>query len=104
MVCSISCGNTEFLFSVNINGKGFRQITKNKNLWHPAISPDNKTLIAVIFWIIAVLGNRKNPKYRYIIIASVVLFLIYIIPHSVLGSELDYESGKVVTGFIQLLF
>ncbi len=65
---------------------------------------DNKTLIAVVFWIIAVLGNRKNPKYRYTLIASIVLFLIYIIPHSVLGSELDYESGEVVTGFIQLIF
>ena len=65
---------------------------------------DNKTLFAVIFWVIAVLGNRKNPKYRYTIIAAIILFLIYIIPHSALGSELDYSSGKVVTGFIQLLF
>jgi hypothetical protein len=65
---------------------------------------DNKTLIAVVFWIIAVLGNRKSPKYRYTLIASIVLFLIYIIPHSALGSELDYASGKVVTGFMQLFF
>jgi hypothetical protein len=65
---------------------------------------DNKTLIAVIFWLIAVLGNRKSPKYRYTLIASIVLFLIYMIPHSVLGSELDYESGEVVTGFVQLFF
>ncbi|MBI9052547.1 MAG: hypothetical protein JEY96_01935 [Bacteroidales bacterium] len=64
---------------------------------------DNKTLIAVLFWIIAVLGNRKSPKYRYTLIAAIVLFLIYIIPHSLLGSELDYTSGEVVTGFIQVL-
>ncbi|MFC2152459.1 hypothetical protein ACFLSE_08030 [Bacteroidota bacterium] len=63
---------------------------------------DNKTLIAVLFWIVAVFGNRKNPKYRYTLIASIILLLIYIIPHSLFGSELDYSSGKVVTGFIQL--
>ncbi|HRW63481.1 MAG TPA: PPC domain-containing protein [Bacteroidales bacterium] len=63
---------------------------------------DNKTLIAVLFWLVAVLANRKNPKYRNTIIAAAVLFLIYIIPHSLLGSELDYESGKVVTGIISL--
>jgi hypothetical protein len=63
---------------------------------------DNKTLIAVLFWLVAVLGNRKDPKYRYTIIAAIVLFLIYIIPHSLFGSELDYTSGEVVTGFITL--
>ena len=61
---------------------------------------DNKTLIAVIFWLIAILGNRKNPKYRNTIIATLILFLIYIIPHSLFGSELDYSSGEVITGFI----
>ncbi|MBU8891931.1 MAG: hypothetical protein KOO66_04080 [Bacteroidales bacterium] len=65
---------------------------------------DNKTLIAVIFWIVAVLGNRKSPQYRYTLIASIVLLLIYIIPHSLFGSELDYSSGNVVTGFIGLFF
>jgi len=65
---------------------------------------DNKTLIAFIFWIVAALGNRKSPKYRYTIIASIILFLIFIIPHSLFGSELDYSSGKVVTGFIQFIF
>lgn len=65
---------------------------------------DNKTLVAVIFWIIAVIGNRKDPKFRYTIIASIILFLIYIIPHSLFGSELDYSSGEVTTGFIQLFF
>jgi len=63
---------------------------------------DNKTLIAILFWLIAVLGNRKNPKYRYTIIAAIVLFLIYIIPHSMFGSELNYTSGEVVTGFITM--
>lgn len=64
---------------------------------------DNKTLFAVIFWFIAFWANRKNPKPRYTIIASIVLFLIYIIPHSMFGSELDYSSGEVITGFIKTI-
>lgn len=65
---------------------------------------DNKTLIAVLFWIVAVISNRKNPKYRYTIIAAIVTLIIFSIPHSLLGSELDYSSGEVTTGLISLLF
>jgi uncharacterized BrkB/YihY/UPF0761 family membrane protein len=63
---------------------------------------DNKTLIAFVFWIIAVLMNRKKEHKAWTIIASVVLILIFSIPHSLFGSELDYESGKVVQGLILL--
>jgi hypothetical protein len=59
---------------------------------------DNKTLIALIFWIIAVVMNRKQQKPVWIIVAAVVMLAIYLIPHIALGSELDYEAGKVVTG------
>ena len=54
---------------------------------------DNKTLIAVIGWIVALIAMKKsaNPK-KWIIFASVLMFIIYLIPHSVLGSELDYEE------------
>ncbi|MDX9697011.1 MAG: hypothetical protein RBT49_14565 [Bacteroidales bacterium] len=65
---------------------------------------DNKTLIGIVFWVIAVWANYKKQNYRLTIIASVVLFLIYIIPHSLFGSEFDYEQGKVVTGLITGLF
>lgn len=63
---------------------------------------DNKTLIAFIFWIIAVLVNRKKEKPVYTIIASVVLLIIFSIPHSLFGSELDFESGEVTQGLILL--
>ncbi|MDZ7744022.1 MAG: hypothetical protein U5Q03_20390 [Bacteroidota bacterium] len=54
---------------------------------------DNKTLVSFIFWLIAVFVLRKNPENRtWPIIASVVLIAIYLIPHSVLGSELDYTA------------
>ena len=59
---------------------------------------DNKTLIAVIFWIIAFFANRKKQRPVWIIIASIVMLMIYLIPHSMFGSEFNYEAGKVVTG------
>ena len=54
---------------------------------------DNKTLIALIGWVIALIALKKsaNPQ-RWIIFASILMFLIYLIPHSVLGSELDYNQ------------
>lgn len=64
---------------------------------------DNKTLIAVVLWFIAVLGNRKSSKYRYTIWAAIILFLVYVIPHSMFGSELNYESGEVITGFVKTI-
>lgn len=63
---------------------------------------DNKTLIALIFWIIAVVMNRKKEKPFYTILAAVVLLLIFSIPHSMFGSELDYASGQVIQGIIML--
>jgi len=65
---------------------------------------DNKTLIAFIFWIAAVWLNRRKERPVYSIIASVVLILIFSIPHSMFGSELDYESGKVIQGSILAFF
>ncbi len=54
---------------------------------------DNKTLIAVVGWIIALVAIKKsgNPK-RWVIFASILMFIVYLIPHSVLGSELDYNE------------
>ncbi len=63
---------------------------------------DNKTLFAFIFWLVAVIGNYKKEKPYLVIIAAAVMLLIYLIPHSALGSELDYESGQVTTGMILL--
>ena len=54
---------------------------------------DNKTLIAFIGWAIAIFAIIKsaNPK-KWIIFAAIVMFIIFLIPHSVLGSELDYNE------------
>jgi hypothetical protein len=54
---------------------------------------DNKTLAAFIFWLIAVLQLRKHPERRFwAVIAAIVLLAVYLIPHSVLGSEIDYTK------------
>lgn len=60
---------------------------------------DNKTLVAFIFWLIAFFRVRKNKKHRtWVILAAVMLLAVYLIPHSMFGSELDYNTGQVETG------
>jgi len=62
---------------------------------------DNKTLIAFIAWSIALAINLKNNKKPILFLfATIVLYLIYSIPHSAFGSEFNYETGKVIQGMI----
>jgi hypothetical protein len=65
---------------------------------------DNKTLIALIFWIIAVYMNRRSDRTIYTILASFILLLVFSIPHSLFGSELNYSSGQVTQGIILNFF
>ena len=59
---------------------------------------DNKTLIAVIFWAIAIVllglpGQPVRKRARALTgLATLVTFLIFLIPHSLFGSELDYTQ------------
>jgi hypothetical protein len=54
---------------------------------------DNKTLIAFIFWIAALVAGRKGrPARPFVLAASLVMLVIYLIPHSLLGSEFDYSK------------
>ncbi|MBN1302191.1 MAG: hypothetical protein JW995_13330 [Melioribacteraceae bacterium] len=61
---------------------------------------DNKTAVALIGWLVALLMYKKsaNPK-RWALFAAILLFVVYLIPHSVLGSEIDYteldEQNKI---------
>lgn len=56
---------------------------------------DNKTLLALMVWIFAIIKTWRNPKHRtWVIIASIILLAVYLIPHSVLGSEIDYTKLK----------
>lgn len=54
---------------------------------------DNKTLIAFIGWLIAFFAVRKNKHPRFwVAFAAILMFVVFLIPHSVLGSELDYSK------------
>jgi len=60
---------------------------------------DDKTAVAFIFWVIAVyMMYRNREKRSFAIVAMVVLLAIFMIPHSMFGSELDTNTGKVETG------
>jgi hypothetical protein len=54
---------------------------------------DNKTLIALIAWIAGLWGvyKSKHPG-RWILAAAVITLIVFLIPHSVLGSEIDYRK------------
>ena len=65
---------------------------------------DNKTLFAFVFWIIAVVGNLKKDRKYLTIMASIAILIIFFIPHSMYGSELNRETGDVIQGFINLLY
>jgi len=52
---------------------------------------DNKMLIAMIAWIAALVAGRKGkPARGWVLAASIVLLIVFSIPHSLLGSELNY--------------
>lgn len=54
---------------------------------------DNKTLIALIVWLIALFMYRKSKRPKaWALGAAIVMMIIYLIPHSTLGSELDYNK------------
>lgn len=54
---------------------------------------DNKTLTGIVIWIIALWQMRRNRNAKYwAIIAAVVLLAVYLIPHSLLGSEIDFRE------------
>ena len=63
---------------------------------------DNKTLIAFLFWVLAVAGNRKREKPSLTILAAAIMLIIFSIPHSMFGSELNPETGEVITGMVRL--
>jgi len=54
---------------------------------------DNKVLLAMAGWIVALVKNRGGRDGRgWIFFAAILMLAIYLIPHSLLGSELDYTK------------
>jgi hypothetical protein len=59
---------------------------------------DNKTLVGLIFWIIALVMQYRKPENRsWAIVATIIFLIVYLIPHSVLGSEIDYTKQAPAT-------
>lgn len=54
---------------------------------------DNKTLLFIIAWGWALWAALKGKNARGpALVASIVTFVVYLIPHSVMGSEIDYNA------------
>jgi len=54
---------------------------------------DNKTAVALIMWLIAMWRIKKNPKaWVWGIVASIIMLIVFFIPHSLLGSEIDFTK------------
>jgi hypothetical protein len=56
---------------------------------------DSKTLFVVVFWLAAFFLRKKSRCWT--LAAAGLMIAVYLIPHSILGSELNYETGKVET-------
>ncbi len=61
---------------------------------------DNKTLVAFLFWLIPFF-NRNNPERlsKLVLLAAVVTLIVFLIPHSLFGSELDYTTNRKINEF-----
>ncbi|OGR40898.1 MAG: hypothetical protein A2X35_02915 [Elusimicrobia bacterium GWA2_61_42] len=60
---------------------------------------DNKTLLMLLAWLPALWSVLKDrPARRRVLLAFAVTAAVYLVPHSMFGSELDYASNQVVTG------
>lgn len=64
---------------------------------------DNKVLFALIAYMVAWFLRKKSYGKWLAIGAAMVMMAVYLIPHSMNGSELDVDSGEVVTGSLMLL-
>jgi hypothetical protein len=55
---------------------------------------DNKTFVMVLAWIIAIFKIRKDPKNKFWpVFAAFMVLIVYLIPHSLLGSEIDHTKS-----------
>jgi hypothetical protein len=54
---------------------------------------DSKTLFAMLAWVAALFAGRGGRQNRrWVLAASVVTLIVFLIPHSLLGSELKYTD------------
>ena len=55
---------------------------------------DNKTAVALLAWIVVGVALRKSKNAKvWALAAAIITFVVFLIPHSLLGSELDYNAA-----------
>lgn len=59
---------------------------------------DNKTLIGFTGWLVAIGANWKKERRGWFIFAAILTLIVYSIPHSMFGSQLDYNTGVIKQG------
>ena len=59
---------------------------------------DNKMLIGFLVWGMAVAGNLQKDRRYLVVVAAVITLIIFSIPHSMFGSELDPTTGEIIQG------
>jgi len=63
------------------------------NLFVMGDMTDNKTLVMVLAWVIAIFKIRKDPTNKFWpAFAAVMVMIVYLIPHSMFGSEIDHTK------------
>jgi hypothetical protein len=56
---------------------------------------DNKTAVALLAWVVTGIALRKSHRSKvWVLWAAIVTLVVYLIPHSLFGSELDYNAKK----------
>ncbi len=54
---------------------------------------DNKTAVVFVFWLIAWIRLKSKPSHRFwVFAATIVMFIVYVVPHSTMGSEIDHTK------------
>ncbi|MCU0454202.1 MAG: hypothetical protein MUE68_11145 [Bacteroidetes bacterium] len=54
---------------------------------------DNKTLVAFLGWVVAAIAIRRSKRpAAWVLGAAILMLVVYLIPHSAFGSELDYST------------
>lgn len=62
---------------------------------------DTKTLVGLVGWIAALIkGKNEKSARRWSLAAAILLLVVFMIPHSLMGSELDYSDLDQETGII----
>lgn len=56
---------------------------------------DNKTLFAGVALLVAVLTGKRSWNRWAVVVAMVVMFAIFSIPHSMRGSQLNHQTGVI---------